>query len=297
MNLNEFTKKVQQEIQRVLGSEYLVEISSVNKNNGISYEGIYISEKNSEIAPCIYMEYYFERYKMGQVFDDIIQLILSNYKHAQIEVFDVKSFIDFDRVKDKIVSKIINSERNQEVLDIVPHTDFLDWSIVYYVMIPAGVHEGTILIKNSHLEIWGVNLNTLEELACLNNQILLPVEVKGMEEIISNILSASNCNEGEDNWDEDIMIIASNSKHLFGANTILYDGVLNKIALKKELDLYIIPSSIHETIIVPDDGKVDLKYLQEMVMDVNKNVVELEEFLSDHVYKYIRKTGEIIIAM
>ena len=48
----------------------------------------------------------------------------------------------------------------------------------------------------------------------------------------------------------------------------------------------IIPSSIHECILVPLEEGISETYLNYMVSEVNKNNVPIEEILSDHIYIY-----------
>ena len=91
------------------------------------------------------------------------------------------------------------------------------------------------------------------------------------------------------------MIIVTNTNHMYGANALFYEGVLEHLANRKASDLFILPSSVHELILLKDDGNLNASELQRMVIEVNKSIVDKEEILSDHVYKYSRESEKIII--
>ena len=140
------------------------------------------------------------------------------------------------------------------------------------------------LIYNSHLEMWGITKEKLCEAARKNTPELFPPEFAGMEEILGE---AFREREGEEE-DRLPMYVLTNRERRFGAVNILYDGVLAEIAEKLQDDLYILPSSVHECIIVPRCVSSSQEELEEMVRSINCTQVLPEEVLSDHVYCYER---------
>lgn len=92
---------------------------------------------------------------------------------------------------------------------------------------------------------------------------------------------------------EDILYVLTNSSRVNGAACILYDNLLKKFANDVHSDLYILPSSVHEVIIVPKKNAFDKSELADMVREVNEQGVSQDEILSDNVYEYNRKNGLI----
>ncbi len=101
---------------------------------------------------------------------------------------------------------------------------------------------------------------------------------------------------GMDNICEDgfcPMFVATNTRKLNGAGVMFYNGLLRSFAQKIGKSFYILPSSVHELIFVPDNGGLDAGYLGMMVREINGTEVLPNEVLSDHVYRYDIDTGRM----
>ena len=94
-----------------------------------------------------------------------------------------------------------------------------------------------------------------------------------------------------DNSEDDDMFVISNTSKIFGASCVLYPGVLEKFAAEKDADIFVLPSSIHEMILVPEKEDQDYSTLPNIVKETNRTEVDPEEVLSDSVYYYDRKAG------
>ena len=79
------------------------------------------------------------------------------------------------------------------------------------------------------------------------------------------------------------------------ATAVCYPNVLHEFAMELDQNLYILPSSIHECLLLPDNGTYELEYLKNMVADVNHAVVSEDEILSYEVYYYDKATKQISI--
>ena len=86
------------------------------------------------------------------------------------------------------------------------------------------------------------------------------------------------------------MYVLTNKEKLQGASTILYPDVLSTFADRKNANLWLLPSSIHEWIIICDDGNMNRETLSEMIQEVNGSQLAVDEILSDHPYYYNRTT-------
>ena len=92
------------------------------------------------------------------------------------------------------------------------------------------------------------------------------------------------------------MYVLTNADKMNGANSILDAKTMEDISEKIGGDFYILPSSLHEVIILPDTPEMDKDYLEHMVQDINAGQVAPEDKLSDHVYMYDSVEKEIVLA-
>lgn len=92
------------------------------------------------------------------------------------------------------------------------------------------------------------------------------------------------------------MYVATNVNGVNGASVMLYDDLLKNFANKIGKNLFILPSSTHELILVPDTGFMNAKDIKSMVMDVNETQVAADEILSNNVYYFSLDTGSITLA-
>lgn len=266
--------------------------NKVNKNNGLILEGIVIIAPNRNLSPTIYLNGFYEQYLNGREFEDIIENIADIYnKNLPDEDFDVECFTDWNRVKENIVFTLVNYERNSDLLSQVPHMKFLDLAIEFKFLLPTESSESaTILIRNEHLDFWNVSLNELYEVAKVNTPEKLEAELKNILSLIPELLG-----EELQGIPEAPMYVLTNTKQLNGSACILYENVLKRFADKIDSDLYILPSSVHECILLPVDFRMSKAELKEMVESVNATQLAPEEFLSDNVYYYDRKNCKIIM--
>ncbi|MFR3730707.1 DUF5688 family protein [Lacrimispora sp.] len=299
MDYNQFLEEVRTAVQERLGSNYEIRIQKITKNNGIVLDGLIIGKASKNIAPTIYLNSYYMHYTHGMSLEEILEDIISAYKESNDVSFgDTREFLNFNKLRDKVAFKLIQREKNQELLEEVPYIEFLDLAVVFYLILDE-YKEGqmTALIHNSHLELWEVEKEELYCLAMKNTPILLPSEIKTMKEIMCDILKG-HLEELEmkemvdDLLDFDsqkpALYVLSNRKQINGAGCILYNGCLKNFADSQNSDIVILPSSLHETILVPDDGQLDYGELRKMVSEINESDVPEEDVLSDRVYKYSR---------
>ena len=299
MNYNQFLEKVRAAVQERLGSDYEIRIQKITKNNGIVLDGLIIGKASKNIAPTIYLNSYYMHFTHGMSLQEILEDIISAYKENNDVVFgDIRELLDFTNLQDKVAFKLIQMEKNKELLKDVPYFEFLDLAVVFYLILDE--HKGgqmTALIHNSHMKPWGVEKEELYRLAMRNTPILLPSEIKTMKEIMCDILKGHLEELEMEEMVDDLLdfdsqkpslYVLSNRKQINGAGCILYDGCLKDFADSQNSDIVILPSSLHETILVPDDGNLDYGELRKMVGEINESEVAKEDVLSDRIYKYSR---------
>ena len=290
--------------------ECSVMVHKVTKNNDLVLTGISIRSREVNIAPTIYMDDYYNDYKNGRPVMEIIAEIENIYDTYKLEHnFNVNSITDFNHVQGKICYKLVNRDKNKELLSDAPYIQFHDLAIVFYVVVSEDSDRtGTITVRNNLMEMWGnPDINELYRIAKNNTQKRYKGNVFNMIEIMGDIIS-HNVDNIEPNIVDDFfemnftyednmipMFVATNSKKVNGAGVILYEGLLKAFAEKIGCDFYILPSSIHEVIFVPANGDMDVRYLIQMVKEVNATEVSPSEVLSDNVYKYHADTDFVEI--
>lgn len=302
MNYETFKHAIAASVQNYFGKETSITLHPIIKNNNVTLDGLTIQEQSVNISPTIYLNYYYEDYQKGKKLTTIRDEILQAYQNSRSsENMDLSFFTDYQKVKYRIVYKIIHYEKNKKLLENIPHFPYLDFAIVFCCLLlnnPGG--NATILIHNHHLDYWHITAKQLFSLAQKNTPTLLPTEIKSMEDILKEYCSElpvftdaglqSSCIQTP----SVPMYVLTNTVKLFGASCILYPQVLSDFAQKMQSDLYVIPSSIHEVLLIPAREEKDSRYFNHMIQDVNSSQVQDEEILSDHVYYFSRKDGLLI---
>ena len=289
MDFDKYCKMVQCKVSMYLGSEYEVMLRKVPKNNGVVLTGIMAQTKGNSVCPTLYVdEYYDEKLSADEV--EYISLKLANgLKSVPPEEYpDVSEFMDFDKANSRIVYKLINAEDNKELLFNTPHRRFHNLAIVYFYIVDSDMYGGraTILIKNEHMEEWNTDEETLFSYASKNTPRLFKDKLNSISSVLNELCEI----EFED---EVNMYVLTNEAKMYGAATMLYDDVLKEAYEKIGGNYYILPSSIHELVIVPDNSDIDEKELLQMVISINHTEVDEEERLADSLYFYNHDTNSV----
>ncbi|MEG1596504.1 MAG: DUF5688 family protein [Lachnospiraceae bacterium] len=250
MNYSDFKSTILTQIQHRVGYEKKVQIQEIIKNNHVPLDGLSILEAGNNISPTIYLNSYFLSFKNGTSIPTICDEILLLYeKNRSPSPIDLEFFTNFSKIKDKIVFKLVNLEKNKILLKEIPHIPYLDLAIIFYCLVDAGERGNiTILIRNQHLKLWNITDKELYDLAAINTPFLLPDDFNSMTSILESYLetqSISNELPGS-TYALCPMYVLTNSSKLFGAACILYNGMLKKIAETLQSCFYILPSSVHE---------------------------------------------------
>lgn len=293
MEFTNFTTLVQREVEKRAGENYRVKLNDVMKNNGVVLRGITLMQDDSNISPTIYLNPYYDAYENGDTtLGTVIDEVIDTYERNKINrSIDMKFFLNYETVRSRIIFKLINTEKNQELLRDVPYIPFHDLSIVFQCLVSEErFGNASILIHNVHLQLWKVNARELYECALENTPLLQGYELADMNTVLEEMkaLGGIDDEEIEDMQQEVPMYVLSNKSRINGASCILYKDILKDFAMVVDKDLYVLPSSIHEVILLPSDGTQESEQLKEMVREINQSQVEKEEVLSDSVYYYRR---------
>ena len=244
MSYEEFVSGMELELKSLVSDNLLVSIQKTLKNNGYLRCGIRLSEKNINISPTIYLEEFYEKYQYGTDMHTLAEQIMKIYQKVRIEHSWKEEWIyEFPGVKNKIVYRLINREKNKNLLSEVPYMPWKDLAIVFYLLLEMDEHQmqqAAMLIKKEQLKWWNTSAEDLYQNAMLNTEMLLPYELTNMH------------------------------------------------ALYLKENFYILPSSVHEMIILPESGALPKEELNAVIQEINGSQVNAEEYLSDHAYYYDR---------
>lgn len=320
MELQEFIKKTVKALEEYYGENVEVKTHSIYKNNGILLQGVCVLERGMNIAPTVYLNDFWVEYEEGKTFGEIMRRIVEIIEKNKVtKQLDVDFFMDYEQVKKKLVLRLINKEKNVELLKRVPHLEFADLAIVCHcLMITEEIGNGSILIYKQHLENWGITEDTLFHDAFKNSPVIEPYSILRVSEMVKNILSDNVreqideiCEEDsaykEELWENTLeamameieekhvpMSVLTNSRRYYGAASLVYPGVLETLGEMLQDDFYILPSSVHEIIFIGKSEGIEVATLNDMIEEVNRTQVEEEEILSNHAYFYERKSKNLV---
>lgn len=291
MNFEDFKEKVLSEIREKVGDEVKVWIRDVTKNNNVRLTGIYLMTEEDR-GPCVYLDNFYREYESGgmefhETVDEIYRLLIKHWDDMQD--IDISEFQNWETVKRNIYAKLVNTEQNEEQLKTIPHRQFLDMAVIYYALIDIkdqGI--GTILICNGHMEKWEQDEEALYQTAMGNMRTDGEPYFVSMETVIKSFLPDTVVLGEREHKPEMDMYILTNARKKYGASEILDKSTLWMIADQVGGDFIVLPSSVHETIILPPKDKTEYDWLAGMVQEVNDMHVDIEERLSYHVYAYSR---------
>lgn len=297
MNYVEFQEQIMVALSEQLPEGTTVTTKTVLKNNDVERAGLIIVWKDSNLSPVLYLDYYYAMYEDGRDFSEVVNEMREVCMQNQVKQdFDTTFFTDWSMAREKITFKLVNFKENKRMLEQMPHRKFLDLAIVYQYMVEAK-NDGvaSIIINNFHMESWNVREADLYECACRNYLRMMPVTVKSMNQLLGELLEQDIEDVADDVLhDSTQMYIVTNKSLHNGAASMLFFKEIKENYEVFQQDLYILPSSVHEILVLPQMlGDVD--ELRQMVCEVNETL-EKEDRLSNQVYRYCCGSGIIEIA-
>ena len=300
MNYKEFRQKVFDNIKDHLSEEYQdydMRFQDIRKGGGNQYEALMIGPREGKmsVTPALNLTNAFKDYERGTPFDEILDKLADIRMHAALPKFNKEDIFDYDKIKDRIIPRLINTAANEEYLADKPHKDMEDLSIVYAVRVSEDEQGfADAVITKDLANMWGVSVQDLHEKAMDNIAERPPV----FQNIESVLFGKKENLEIEDVEPEEYNVpyfILTNQQKTKGAVMAVNPKTMDRITAKLG-EVYVIPSSVDETLIVPKRYVDDLEGLQKMVRDINASEVRPEDQLSNNIYEYDPKTHSLKIA-
>lgn len=293
MNNENYYNQVKEFLEKKLGEEYQVELQVMDKLNGKKKEGFCIRYKGDDVSSIIYIEGIWESMDpMGKP-EMCAEMIFKAYKskgrrllRKEICAEDIKNW---ERVRYKVYPFLMYREWNTDLIAHLVTEPFLDLEIGYYVRIGRmGQSDyGIVKIERGILKVWGISEEALR-MQAFSNMEKDEYQTKDLLELLAGAVELAGA---------DLPLgILTNGDQYYGAAGILNKKLLMKYANQMDSNLYLIPSSVNEILIFPDNKGGETKGLNRMIEEINREQVDLELRLSDHAYYYDREIGEITIA-
>ena len=285
---NDIANKVVNEIKSIIGDMGEVECHEVEKNNGIILYGVTIRYAGENIVPTVYIENFIDIYSVREIAKEIIAAHVDARKN--LPYIKPEDCTDISKVIDKLCLRLVNFESNKELLKKIPYYKFYDMAVILVIELSDTM---SIKVTNEIFNDWIKRFNSdwLFDIAKTNTKKNHPENIRSLIEIMAELmgLPVDILKEVEN---KEMFVLTNNTK-MYGATTLLYTDTLEKCAEMFNGDFAILPSSVHEVILVPIDERVTIEELNEMIIDVNENEVRDEDILSDHAYIYRKETGKL----
>lgn len=292
MNSEELKDRVKDDLGQMLEAHGIkADISEhhVEKLNA-SYEALSITPEGSHIGVNANLSAICDAIEDGQSYSEVVartadSIIAGIENTPEINVEDLTNY---DEMKTKLAMEVVSADRNADMLQNIPHEQMEDMAVVYRLILGQDSEgRSSVLVTNDLMAQFGVTHEQLHEDAMVNAPEIRPSEIRGMSVVMTEMMGPGMIPE-IDPADEQ-MFVAGVSDNIHGAGVIAYPNFFEDAAEKLGGDFYVLPSSIHEVLLVRDNGEMTAKDLEAMVREVNATQVAPEEQLTDHVYHYDSK--------
>lgn len=198
-------------------------------------------------------------------------------------------------VKYYVEIQLVNKAWNQEKLKGAAYQDYLDLAAVFKVYLNQGEkYEASVIVTPELMEIWGINGRELTAQAW-SNQLEEGYMSVSLDKMYADLVKKRFGVDYQPPASPIRQYVLSNVSGRYGARVILRKDILLQVSEKMGGDFYVLPSSQHEVIAVPDREGVEAEALRQIVRNVNQNYVIPKERLSDNVYWFSRNGGELML--
>ena len=299
MTYETFKTKLLEALNAQSGEEVEKQVERIQKNNGVHKECLILKRKGSRVVPAIHLEDLYEQadaqpVDYRELAEQLLQICRTETTWVEKQL---STFADFYQARDNIYARVINADRNKEMLEDVPHEKILDLAVVCYYEMHTERGNSTVQIDRRIIERWGITEEQLLAVAKANTARKQPVSLMKLTDML-RLLAAERHMAYMSEFDDadDPLYILTNMEKCFGAYVLFYPNVQRHVADVLGSSFYVLPSSIHETILLPVTEPYTPYELQDMVKTVNRELVDPKEVLSNSVYLYDRRTHMMSIA-
>lgn len=287
MNYEQFIEAMYEMCKKMTAETDLVEKQQVLKNNGVYKTGLSIRPKDKNVSPIIYLDGFYTRYLQGESLETLCQWIIEKSRQMpEPPSCEYERVMELSTIQSRAAYKLVNFEQNRELLKKIPHLPLMDLAVIFYILLSVDAQEScSVLITNEHLASWKLPISVLYQYASQNTPRLLPPVFVPLEEQFPEIfITEETCP----------LYLLTNEAGVNGASVLLYEQIPKLIAEQLKDQYYLLPSSIHEFLIIPKKEVTEPERLRAMVREINATQVDAEERLSDDIYYF---DGTIVTKM
>lgn len=304
ISFNQFVDYMRKEMGKKFQGRLAMKVEKIEKNNGVVIASLLGKRKDNKEWLSVDLDSYYAAYKEGIDLEQLEADIYDLFNTFEKPSYPLGDLENFDKVKDKIFYKLVNYDKNLDTLKEVPHIPYLDLAVVFYVLVERNEKGQSVsIVTHECRKKWGKDIETLYEQAKENTPILFPVSLCSMGKAMEDIIKESNGKEYIGLGLEDFMesekssplFVLSNTCGVYGAAAMLYQDMLKNFSEMMESDIVILPSSVHEVLLLPYIMVHDMDEVKGTVEHVNRVEVPVMDVLSDHVYLYDRERNTVSI--
>lgn len=281
-----FAEDLKTNLQK-LGIEADVSEHHIEKLND-SYDALSVTPKGSSIGVNANLDEIIHAIERGRDYNEVLSGVTESLKGSleHMPKLQVSDLTNYAEMKNKLVMEVVSAERNAKMLQNVPHEQMEDIAVVYRLVLNSSKGaSSTVLVTNDLMDKFGITHEQLHDDAMKNAPLIRPAEIKGMEETLNEMQGGPALEPDPD----EILFVAGVPDQSHGAAVIAYPNFFEDAAEKLGGDYFIIPSSIHEVLLVKDTGEMNSRDLAAMIKEVNATEVAPEDVLTDHAYHYDSK--------
>ena len=295
-DIREFVEKMKSEVREYLpedvAEDIVIDDVVVVKMNDQKLHGITFKMPGVDAAPTLYVNEMYEAYKDGTDIGYLASEMANMYSASRNAVSPPEVDISYDNIKDRLTVRLLEKNRNREFLANMPYV-----SVGHGLAVIADINMGEdkggewrIAVNNNVLDSLDVDIETLFSDAMKSSVVLDPPTLVDMTSALFAPEKGNLLERDEPIAPEKVgaMYVLTNTSGSLGAAALFYPDVKDKAAELLGSDYYILPSSVHEVILVPDSAGINSKELCDMVKQANRTVVDEKDILSDNVYHYSR---------
>ncbi len=300
MNYRTFVEYMKEQVEGKLGKDYKVEIVTNQKLNGTEKTGLSISrtQELQQAVSVIYLEECFEKYVQDGKAKECVEQICEIYRNQKgneekimEELGHIQNIENWEGIQDRVYPMLVSAKENENLQENFLYKEYLDFLVLYTIRITE-IGIGSIKITKQMVKSWGISEEEVDQKA-FENLKNDGYRVRGMSSVIKECIlgNIEDIEEEEFAEDENAYVLTNEQRYLGAAGIFLCGEMFQKVV--GESSFYILPSSVHELILIEDNGEIDEKMLREMVREVNEKEVSKEEKLSDEIYYFDTSIGKV----
>lgn len=238
----------------------------------------------------------YKAYHEGAKLNAIVNYISNDVLHAKnYNIYDkTKTLIDYDTAKSRLFVRLLNCDRNSDILKNVVHKTLGDIALTVCAIVDNRENLISTKILKSMVEKWRKTETDIFNEALENTYRATPPRIYKWEGVLCDeSYAGESFMNDEDVCDLDKSFsgnILSTTRKTNGAVAVFLPGVAEKISELLDSDFYMVFTSIHEVMIHSTGSGVDLKDLKLVLQDTLREATPSSDYLTEKIYKYNRRT-------